>query len=131
MGFRLQRPQLGMAPNNVPRLAELFYVLDEEEGIISQQRAAALLAVSPGCGEAWPWLSAPGGYDAGGGSGAPRTAVKDHHITTQMRGTAPQVRGLLFQRWQLNWFGFSTETQKPPKVEESGQPGIFTANRCG
>lgn len=36
----------------VQQLAELFYVLDEEEGIISQQRAAALLAVSPGCGEA-------------------------------------------------------------------------------
>ena len=34
------------------RLAELFYVLDEEDGIISQQRAAQLLAVSPGCGEA-------------------------------------------------------------------------------
>ncbi|CAK9022224.1 unnamed protein product [Durusdinium trenchii] len=34
------------------QLVELFYVLDEEEGIISQQRAAALLAVPPGCGEA-------------------------------------------------------------------------------
>ena len=35
-----------------PRLAELFYVLDEEDGIISQQRAAQLLAVPPACGEA-------------------------------------------------------------------------------
>lgn len=34
------------------QLAELFYVLDEEDGIITQQRAAALLAVPPGCGEA-------------------------------------------------------------------------------
>ena len=34
------------------RLAELFYVLDEEGGIVSQQRAAAFLAVPPGCGEA-------------------------------------------------------------------------------
>ncbi|CAE7720481.1 ESS1 [Symbiodinium pilosum] len=34
------------------QLAELFYVLDEEGGIVSQQRAAAFLAVPPGCGEA-------------------------------------------------------------------------------
>lgn len=40
---------------NISRLAELFYVLDEEDGIITQQRAAALLAVPPGCGEAW-WI---------------------------------------------------------------------------
>jgi len=46
-------------------LAELFYVLDEEEGIISQQRAAALLAVSPGCGEA-KRLDRGNGWNAGG-----------------------------------------------------------------
>ena len=40
---------------NISRLAELFYVLDEEDGIITQQRAAALLAVPPGCGEASAW----------------------------------------------------------------------------
>ena len=34
------------------RLAELFFVLDEEGGIVSQQRAAAFLGVPPGCGEA-------------------------------------------------------------------------------
>lgn len=34
------------------RLAELLYVLDEEDGIITQQRAAALLKIPPGCGEA-------------------------------------------------------------------------------
>ena len=34
------------------RLAELFYIMDEEGGIVSQQRAAALLALAPGCGEA-------------------------------------------------------------------------------
>ena len=39
-----------------PRLAELFYMLDEEGGIVSQQRAAALLALAPGCGEAWHLL---------------------------------------------------------------------------
>jgi len=34
------------------QLAELFYIMDEEGGIVSQQRAAALLALAPGCGEA-------------------------------------------------------------------------------
>ncbi|CAJ1449940.1 unnamed protein product [Effrenium voratum] len=34
------------------QLAELLYVLDEEDGIITQQRAAALLKIPPGCGEA-------------------------------------------------------------------------------
>ncbi|CAJ1344260.1 unnamed protein product [Effrenium voratum] len=33
-------------------LAELYYLVDEEDGIVTPKRAAALLGVEPGCGEA-------------------------------------------------------------------------------
>eukprot|EP00928_Gymnodinium_smaydae_P001008 TRINITY_DN10378_c0_g1_i1.p1 TRINITY_DN10378_c0_g1~~TRINITY_DN10378_c0_g1_i1.p1 ORF type:complete len:960 (+),score=206.05 TRINITY_DN10378_c0_g1_i1:129-3008(+) len=43
---------LGVDPFATQLLAELFYVMDDEGGIPSQQRAAAALGVEPGCGEA-------------------------------------------------------------------------------
>eukprot|EP00929_Paragymnodinium_shiwhaense_P089095 TRINITY_DN49336_c0_g1_i1.p1 TRINITY_DN49336_c0_g1~~TRINITY_DN49336_c0_g1_i1.p1 ORF type:complete len:932 (+),score=239.54 TRINITY_DN49336_c0_g1_i1:158-2953(+) len=43
---------LAVDPFATQLLADLFYVLDEEGGIITQQRAAAALGVEAGCGEA-------------------------------------------------------------------------------
>eukprot|EP00927_Polykrikos_kofoidii_P055279 TRINITY_DN49556_c0_g1_i1.p1 TRINITY_DN49556_c0_g1~~TRINITY_DN49556_c0_g1_i1.p1 ORF type:complete len:934 (-),score=161.44 TRINITY_DN49556_c0_g1_i1:106-2907(-) len=49
---RLVMDLLGLDAFATQLLAELLYVMDDEDGIPSQQCAAALLGVEPGCGEA-------------------------------------------------------------------------------
>eukprot|EP00930_Biecheleria_cincta_P056376 TRINITY_DN42511_c0_g1_i1.p1 TRINITY_DN42511_c0_g1~~TRINITY_DN42511_c0_g1_i1.p1 ORF type:complete len:936 (-),score=162.22 TRINITY_DN42511_c0_g1_i1:359-3166(-) len=69
------------------QLAALCYTMDEEDGIMSPQRAATLLGVEPGCGEAaarsaveFRYRAALGGLDAA----CPADAARGWHILREV-----------------------------------------------
>eukprot|EP00931_Biecheleriopsis_adriatica_P026198 TRINITY_DN15958_c0_g1_i3.p1 TRINITY_DN15958_c0_g1~~TRINITY_DN15958_c0_g1_i3.p1 ORF type:complete len:931 (-),score=188.07 TRINITY_DN15958_c0_g1_i3:307-3099(-) len=81
------------------QLGELFYAMDEEDGIMSSQRAAALLGVQPGCGEATARAAVEMRYQAifaGIAAACPAEAAKGWEILGEVIDAAARPTAALW-----------------------------------